>query len=81
MCAALALVYLPYELYRQSIVLARADANVKEIHGNLQNILNSANLSHVKDIADKEVSTNMLDELILDLDQKKKKISCLLHGW
>ncbi|WP_292993948.1 hypothetical protein [Nitrosomonas sp.] len=79
-CAVLALVYLPYELYRQSIVSARADANVREIHSNLQDILNSANLSHLKDVADKEVATNMLDQLILGLDQEKKK-DLLLIAW
>lgn len=79
-CAVLSLVYLPYELYRQSIILVRADANVSEIRGNLQNLLDSANLTHIQAIADKEVATNMLDELILGLNQEKKK-DLLLIAW
>lgn len=72
-CLILTLAYLPYELLRQSTAMARADANVNQIHSNLQDLLNSANLSHLNDVANKEVSSNILDELIYGLDKEKKK--------
>ncbi len=80
LCLVLALVYLPYELLRQSTAMARADANVNEVHSNLQKLLNSANLSYMNDIANKEASANILDELIGGLDQEKKK-DLILVSW
>lgn len=79
-CALLALVYLPYEFYRQSMVSARANANVSEIQGNLQSYLDSASLSHAKGIADKEAAASMLDEMIHGLNQEKKK-ELVLISW
>ncbi|MBS0300118.1 MAG: hypothetical protein JSR32_09375 [Proteobacteria bacterium] len=79
-CALLAFVYLPYEFYRQSMVFARADANVSEIQGNLQNYLDSANLKHAKGIADKEVAASILDEMMHGLNQEKKK-ELVLISW
>jgi hypothetical protein len=79
-CAALALIYLPYEFYRQSAVQARADANIGEIQGSLRNLLDSANLSRINDIADKEAAAGMLDEIINGLDQNRKK-ELVLISW
>ncbi len=79
-CAILALVYLPYEFYRQSLILTRADANISEIQGNLQNLLDSANLTHMKSVADKEAAASILDEMIHGLDQQKKK-ELVLISW
>ncbi|WP_297325882.1 hypothetical protein [Nitrosomonas sp.] len=80
LCLALTLVYLPYELLRQATALARADANVNEMHDSLQGLLNSANLNHMNDIANKEVSADILDELIRGLDRNKKK-DLILVSW
>lgn len=79
-CLVLALVFLPYELLRQSTEMARAEANVSEIHSNLQALLSTANLNHLKDVANKEVSSNILDELIYGLDKGKKK-DLILISW
>jgi hypothetical protein len=80
LCLVLALVYLPYELLRQSTAMARADANVNEVHSNLQRLLNSANLNYMNNIANKEASASILDELISGLDQEKKK-QLILVSW
>jgi len=79
-CLVLTLVFLPYELLRQSTAMARADANVNEMHSNLQELLNSAYLSHLNDVANKEVSSNILDEMIHGLDKEKKK-DLILISW
>lgn len=79
-CATLALVYLPYEFYRQSLILTRADANISQIQGNLQNLLDSANLAHMKSIADKEATASFLDEMIHGLNEQKKK-ELILISW
>jgi hypothetical protein len=79
-CALIALVYLPYEFYRQSMVSARANANVGEIQGNLQSLLDSASLAHAKSIADKEAAASILDEMIHGLNQEKKK-ELVLISW
>ena len=60
--------------------MARADANVNEMHGSLQELLNSANLSHLQDVANKEVSADILDELIHGLNQEQKK-DLILISW
>ena len=80
LCLVLALVYLPYELLRQSTAMARADANVDEMHSNLQELLNSANLNHLNNVANKEVSADILDNLTHGLDQEKKK-DLILVSW
>lgn len=79
-CALLGLVYLPYVFYRQSLVYAQANANIKEIQGALQNYLDSANLSHTKGMADKEAAAGILDEMIHGLNQEKKK-ELVLISW
>lgn len=79
-CGILMLIYLPYEFYRQSTIQARASANVGEIQNNLQQLLDSANLAHVKGIADKETATSLLDEMLHGLDQNKKK-ELVLISW
>lgn len=79
-CAVLALVYLPYEFYRQSIVSARADVNISEIRDNLRNFLDSASLTHAKSIADNEAAASILDEMIHGLNQEKKK-ELVLISW
>ncbi|PXW88916.1 hypothetical protein C8R34_10665 [Nitrosomonas sp. Nm84] len=80
LCLVLTLVYLPYELLRQATAMARADANVNEMHSSLQGLLNSANLDHMNDVANKEVSADILDELIRGLDRNKKK-DLILVSW
>lgn len=80
LCLVLALVYLPYELLRQSTAMSRADANVNEMHSRLQDLLNAANLSHLNDVANEEVSANILDDLIQGSDQQKKK-DLILVAW
>ena len=79
-CALIALVYLPYEFYRQSMVSARANANAAEIQGSLQSLLDSASLAHAKSIADKEAAASILDEMIHGLNQEKKK-ELVLISW
>lgn len=79
-CGMLMLIYLPYEFYRQSTIQARASANVGEIQNNLQQLLDSANLAHVKGIADKETAASLLDEMLHGLDQNKKK-ELVLISW
>ncbi|UJP05973.1 MAG: hypothetical protein LZF61_03060 [Nitrosomonas sp.] len=79
-CALLAIVYLPYEFYRQSMIAARAEANVGEIQVNLQSLLDSAGLAHVKGIADKAAAASILDEMIHGVNQEKKK-ELVLISW
>lgn len=79
-CAVIALVYLPYEFYRQSLVSAQANANIKEIQGSLQGFLDSASLSHAKGIADKDAAASILDEMMHGLNQEKKK-ELVLISW
>ncbi len=79
-CLALTLVLLPYELLRQSAEMTRADANVEEIQGNLQELLNEANINHLDAVADKGASAEMLDGLIHGLS-KEKKNDLILISW
>ncbi len=79
-CVMLTLVYLPYELLRQSTAMARADASVNAMHSNLQELLSSAHLSHLSVVANKEVSSNILDELIHGLGREQKK-DLILASW
>lgn len=79
-CVVLTLVYLPYELLRQSTAMARADTNVNALHNNLQELLHSAHLGHLNNVTNKEVSSNILDELIHGLDNEKKK-DLILTSW
>lgn len=79
-CIVLLVVYLPYELMRQATALARAEANVEAMHGNLHQLMNSANISYLDGAANHDVSAEILDDLIRGLDQKKKK-DLLLVSW
>ncbi|MBX3616602.1 hypothetical protein [Nitrosomonas sp.] len=79
-CALVAFVYLPYEFYRQSMVSARAHTNVGEIQQNLQEFMDSANLTHVKGIADKGAAASVLDEMIHGIKSDKKK-ELILISW
>lgn len=79
-CALTVLVYLPYEFYRQSMVAARANANISEIQSSLQNYLDSASLAHAKEIADQQAAASILDEMIHGLNQNKKK-ELVLISW
>lgn len=79
-CIVLLVIYLPYELMRQATAMARAEANVEVMHSNLQGLLNSANINYLSKAADKEVSAEILDELIRGLDHKQKK-DILLVSW
>jgi hypothetical protein len=79
-CLTLTLVFLPYELLRQSAEMSRADANIEEIHGNLHELLNAANISHLDNVADKGAAAEVLDEMIHGLDKEKKK-DLILISW
>lgn len=79
-CALVVFVYLPYEFYRQSMVSARAHANVGEVQGNLQEFLDSASLAHAKGIVDKEAAASVLDEIIHGIKPDKKK-ELILISW
>ncbi len=62
-CLLITIFYLPYELYRQSNNLVKAQSNVDEIQTNLKLLLDSASLSHIGNLIDKEVSSNVLEEI------------------
>ncbi len=79
-CLTLTLVLLPYELLRQSAEMTRADANVEEIQGGLQELLNAANINHLDAAADKGAAAEMLDGLIYGLS-KEKKSDLILISW
>jgi hypothetical protein len=80
LCTMLLFVYLPYELLRQTTAMARADVSVNAMHNNLENLLNSANFSHINQISDKKISADILDEQIRGLDREKKK-DLILVSW
>ena len=79
-CLTLTLVFLPYELLRQSAEMSRADANIEEIHGNLQELLNASNINHLDNVADKGAAAEVLDGMIHGLDKEKKK-DLILISW
>lgn len=79
-CLTLILAFLPYELLRQSAEMSRADANVEEIHANLHELLNSANINHLDNVADKDAAAEVLDGLLHGLDKEKKK-DLILISW
>jgi len=72
--------YLPYELMRQSTEMSRAQANVDELHGNLQAFLEEANLGYVNSFNDDAVAANLLDELINGLDAGNRK-ELIMISW
>ncbi|SFQ00859.1 hypothetical protein SAMN05216419_10458 [Nitrosomonas cryotolerans] len=72
-CTLLAVVFLPYELLRQSTEISKAEANIDEMQVNLKALLNAANLDHLEHLTNKEVASNMLEGLIDDLNEEQKK--------
>lgn len=69
----LTLLFLPYELFRQSYVISKAQTNISEMQTNLKTLLNVSDLDHIENLVDKEVASSMLEELIDQLDQKQRK--------
>jgi len=80
MCVAVALVYLPFELLRQSKLMDRANTNVAEVQNKLQGLLNSTNLNHVSGLVTTESSANVLDDLVRGIDANKKR-DLILVSW
>lgn len=80
MCVLIALVYLPFELLRQSKLIDRANANVGEVQNKLQGLLNSANLNHASELATGESSAKVLDDLVSGIDANKKR-DLILVSW
>ncbi len=72
-CLFLTLLFLPYELFRQSAAISKAEANIGEMQANLKALLNASDLNQIENLADKEVSSSILEEMIGNLDQKEKK--------
>ncbi|PTN12132.1 hypothetical protein [Nitrosomonas aestuarii] len=72
-CFVLLVVYMPYELMRQSTEMSRAQANIDEIHDGLQEFLDAAKLGYVSSLNSSEVAASMLDEVIDGLDAQEKK--------
>lgn len=72
-CFLLTVLFLPYELFRQSATLSRAEANVSEMQTSLETLLNTSALHHMRSLADQDVATSLLKEITSTLDQKEKK--------
>ncbi|SEN24771.1 hypothetical protein [Nitrosomonas marina] len=72
-CFVLIVIYLPYELMRQSTEMSRAQANVKEMHATLQEFLDTASLGYMNSLNSEPVAAEMLDELIDGLGAHEKK--------
>ncbi len=79
-CLLLALLFLPYELFRQSATLSKAQANISEMQTRLKELLNASELNHIENLADKEVVSSMLEEMIGNLEQKERK-ELILISW
>lgn len=72
-CFLLTVLFLPYELFRQSAALSKAEANVSEMQTSLETLLNTSTLHHMQNLADQDVATSLLKEITGNLDQKEKK--------
>ncbi|MDV6343692.1 hypothetical protein [Nitrosomonas sp. Is37] len=72
-CLLLTLLFLPYELFRQSTAISKAEANIGEMQASLKTLLNASDLNQIENLADKEVTSSILEEMIGNLDQKEKK--------
>lgn len=72
-CLLLTLLFLPYELFRQSAAISKAQANIGEMQASLKTLLNASDLNQIENLADKEVASSILEEMISNLDQKEKK--------
>ncbi|SDY48716.1 hypothetical protein [Nitrosomonas sp. Nm58] len=79
-CLLLTLLFLPYELFRQSAALSKAQTNISEMQTRLKGLLNASELNHIENLADKEVASSMLEETIDNLEQKEKK-ELILISW
>lgn len=69
-CLLVTIFYLPYELYRQSSNLVKAQTNIGEVQTNLKLLLDSAHLNHVGNLIDEEVSSHVLGEMIHSGEKK-----------
>ncbi|SEQ83568.1 hypothetical protein SAMN05421690_100247 [Nitrosomonas sp. Nm51] len=72
-CLVLAVIYMPYELMRQSTEMSRAQANVDEMHSTLQEFLDTANLGYMSSLNNEAVAAEVLDELVDGLGAREKK--------
>ncbi|SDX90978.1 hypothetical protein [Nitrosomonas sp. Nm33] len=72
-CLLLTLLFLPYELFRQSAAISKAEANIGVMQASLKTLLNASDLNQIENLADKEVASSILEEMIGNLDQKEKK--------
>lgn len=79
-CLLLTLFYLPYELFRQTTTLSKAQVNIDEMQTSLKTLLNTSDLTHIENLTDKEVASNMLEEMISHLSPKEKK-ELILISW
>lgn len=79
-CFLLTLLFLPYELFRQSTALSKAEANVAEMQSSLKALLDTSDLDFAENLADKEAADKMLEEMIDDLGPKQKK-ELILVSW
>lgn len=80
LCLLITIFYLPYELYRQSNNIVRAQANIEEVQANLKLLLDSASLSHTKKLVNEDVSASVLGEMIHSGDKKELVyLSWLIH--
>lgn len=79
-CLLLTLLFLPYELFRQSAAISKAQANISEIQTSLKTLLSTSDLKHIENLADKEVAVSILEEMINPLDRKEKK-ELILISW
>lgn len=79
-CFVLVVVYMPFELMRQSTEMSRAQANVDEMRSTLQEFMETANLEYVNSLNNEEVAAEMLDELLNGLNAKQKK-ELIMISW
>lgn len=79
-CIILVLVYLPYELLRQSTEMSKAQANADQIHDNLQKTINTAHLQYINSLNDAKAAEALLDETIYRLDAHEKK-ALIMISW
>lgn len=79
-CITLSLVFLPYELFRQSNEMSKADANIASTQASLKELLDASNRSHIDLLTDKDVATETLEKLLFDVS-KEQKHSLLMVSW
>lgn len=69
-CLLITVFYLPYELYRQSNNIVKAQTNIGEVQTNLKQLLDSANLNHIGNLVNEEMSSDVLGEMIHSGEKK-----------